>query len=234
MTLKETPTHRHREPASPAWSSPTRCRPPTRWCRCSAQGRQGDRRAPPPGRRPQQQTFTARTASRTRQPDLRPHLRQGRHPRSDVSRSSPIAKGLDPEIDMIVSGHTHQPYVCDMQDPAGQSRLVTSASSFGRLFTETELTYDKTQAGHRPRVGQGREHAGHPHGRQGRRPDQPDHPYKDLVRPDREQGDRADHRRRQPHRQRRRRDRARRPDRRRPAGRSQRRHQRRRRRRSRS
>jgi 2',3'-cyclic-nucleotide 2'-phosphodiesterase (5'-nucleotidase family) len=55
----------------------------------------------------------------------------------------PIAEKLDPAIDMIVSGHTHQPYICDIKDPAGQQRLVTSASSFGRLFTDTELTYDR-------------------------------------------------------------------------------------------
>jgi len=55
----------------------------------------------------------------------------------------PIAANLDPQIDMIVSGHTHQPYVCDVPDPSGQSRMVTSASSFGRLFTETNLTYDQ-------------------------------------------------------------------------------------------
>ena len=55
----------------------------------------------------------------------------------------PIAKGLDPAIDMVISGHTHQPYVCDIKDPAGQPRLVTSASSFGRLFTETNLKYDR-------------------------------------------------------------------------------------------
>jgi 2',3'-cyclic-nucleotide 2'-phosphodiesterase (5'-nucleotidase family) len=55
----------------------------------------------------------------------------------------PIAKGLSPAIDMIVSGHTHQPYICDIKDPAGQDRLVTSASSFGRLYTDTELTYDR-------------------------------------------------------------------------------------------
>src|SRR6476659_4779482 len=42
----------------------------------------------------------------------------------------PIAKVLDPAIDMVVSGHTHQPYVCDIKDPAGQDRLVTSAPSF--------------------------------------------------------------------------------------------------------
>ena len=44
---------------------------------------------------------------------------------------------------MVVSGHTHQPYVCDIPDPKGQPRLVTSASSFGRLFTETNLKYDR-------------------------------------------------------------------------------------------
>ena len=49
----------------------------------------------------------------------------------------PIAQNLDPAIDVIVSGHTHQPYDCDVPDPAGNPRLVTSASSFGRLVTET-------------------------------------------------------------------------------------------------
>ena len=44
---------------------------------------------------------------------------------------------------MVVSGHTHQPYVCNIKDPAGQPRLVTSASSFGRLVTETNFKYDR-------------------------------------------------------------------------------------------
>ena len=51
-----------------------------------------------------------------------------------------IAKNLDAEIDLVVTGHTHQPYVCDIPDPEGQKRLVTSASSFGRVVTETILT----------------------------------------------------------------------------------------------
>ncbi len=55
----------------------------------------------------------------------------------------PIAQQLDPAIDVIISGHTHQPYVCSIPDPAGQPRMVTSASSFGRLYTETNLTYDR-------------------------------------------------------------------------------------------
>ena len=54
-----------------------------------------------------------------------------------------INKGLDPAIDMVVSGHTHQPYVCMLPDGAGKGRLVTSASSFGRLYTDTTITYDR-------------------------------------------------------------------------------------------
>ena len=54
-----------------------------------------------------------------------------------------IAKHLDPAIDMVISGHTHQPYVCNIPDPDGAPRLVTSASSFGRLITETNVKYDR-------------------------------------------------------------------------------------------
>ena len=56
-----------------------------------------------------------------------------------------IAKNLDPQIDLVVTGHTHQSYVCTIPDPAGQPRLVTSASSFGRLYTDIELRYDKVK-----------------------------------------------------------------------------------------
>ena len=54
-----------------------------------------------------------------------------------------IAGALDPAIDMVVSGHTHAPYVCDIKDPAGQQRMVTSAASFGRLVTDTSFKYDR-------------------------------------------------------------------------------------------
>ncbi|MFK4084284.1 bifunctional metallophosphatase/5'-nucleotidase [Kribbella sp. NPDC020789] len=53
-----------------------------------------------------------------------------------------INKGLDPEIDAIISGHTHQGYNCSLPDSAGKPRLVTSASSFGRLITEVRLSID--------------------------------------------------------------------------------------------
>jgi 5'-nucleotidase len=54
----------------------------------------------------------------------------------------PIAQKISPAVDVIISGHTHQAYTCDIPDPAGNHRMVTSASSFGRLFTDIELKYD--------------------------------------------------------------------------------------------
>ncbi|MFF8918346.1 bifunctional metallophosphatase/5'-nucleotidase [Streptomyces sp. NPDC015032] len=54
-----------------------------------------------------------------------------------------IAKGITPKVDALVTGHTHQAYVCTVPDPAGNPRMVTSASSFGKLYTDTTLTYDR-------------------------------------------------------------------------------------------
>ncbi|MET9314474.1 bifunctional metallophosphatase/5'-nucleotidase [Kribbella sp. NPDC003505] len=53
-----------------------------------------------------------------------------------------INAGLDPEIDAIISGHTHQGYNCSLPDKDKKPRLVTSASSFGRLVTEVRLSID--------------------------------------------------------------------------------------------
>ncbi|MER6631795.1 bifunctional metallophosphatase/5'-nucleotidase [Streptomyces sp. NPDC000987] len=54
-----------------------------------------------------------------------------------------IAKNVTPAVDALVTGHTHTSYVCTIDDPAGRPRMVTSASSFGRLYTDTTLTYDR-------------------------------------------------------------------------------------------
>ncbi|MEU3372895.1 bifunctional metallophosphatase/5'-nucleotidase [Streptomyces sp. NPDC006660] len=54
-----------------------------------------------------------------------------------------IAKGITPKVDALITGHTHQAYVCTIPDPAGNPRLVTSAASFGKLYTDTTLTYDR-------------------------------------------------------------------------------------------
>ncbi|MEV8227531.1 bifunctional metallophosphatase/5'-nucleotidase [Streptomyces sp. NPDC079167] len=54
-----------------------------------------------------------------------------------------IAKGITPKVDALVTGHTHQAYVCTIPDPSGKPRMVTSASSFGKVYTDTTLTYDR-------------------------------------------------------------------------------------------
>ncbi|MDH6700205.1 bifunctional metallophosphatase/5'-nucleotidase [Streptomyces griseoviridis] len=54
-----------------------------------------------------------------------------------------IAKNVSPSVDALVTGHTHNAYVCTVPDPAGKPRMVTSAASFGRLYTDTTLTYDR-------------------------------------------------------------------------------------------
>ena len=53
-----------------------------------------------------------------------------------------IAKQITPKVDLIVTGHTHTSYVCDIPDPDGNDRMVTSAASFGRLFTDIEMQYN--------------------------------------------------------------------------------------------
>jgi len=45
-----------------------------------------------------------------------------------------IANGLDDRIKVVVSAHTHQPYVCTID-----GKLVTSAASFGRVVTGIDL-----------------------------------------------------------------------------------------------
>ena len=55
-----------------------------------------------------------------------------------------IAAGMNAEIDAIVSGHTHQPYTCSINDPDTNPRPVTSAFSFGRVVTEIEIEINNT------------------------------------------------------------------------------------------
>ncbi|MFK7917319.1 MAG: bifunctional UDP-sugar hydrolase/5'-nucleotidase [Ilumatobacter sp.] len=55
-----------------------------------------------------------------------------------------IADGMDEEIDAIVTGHTHQPYTCAIDDPDDNPRPVVSAFSFGRVVTEVRLDLDAT------------------------------------------------------------------------------------------
>lgn len=49
-----------------------------------------------------------------------------------------IANQMSPDIDVVVSGHTHAAYICNIG-----TKLVTSAASFGRLITDVDLTVDR-------------------------------------------------------------------------------------------
>ena len=79
-------------------------------------------------------------------------IHEGGRQRSDESTLDPngcanfsgaiedIARKLSPAIKVVISGHTHRFYNCTI---AGHS--VTSAGSFGRMFTRLELTLDPSK-----------------------------------------------------------------------------------------
>ncbi len=49
-----------------------------------------------------------------------------------------IAQQMSPDIDVIVSGHTHRAYICTID-----AKLVTSASSYSRVITDIDLQIDR-------------------------------------------------------------------------------------------
>lgn len=55
----------------------------------------------------------------------------------------PILDRLDPAIDLVVSGHTHQAYVCDYSNlNKDRPVLLTSAGSRGQVVTGIDLKFD--------------------------------------------------------------------------------------------
>lgn len=55
----------------------------------------------------------------------------------------PILAELDDDVDLIVSGHTHQAYICKIPSADGaKTFLLTSAGSYGMLLTDIRLTID--------------------------------------------------------------------------------------------
>ena len=48
-----------------------------------------------------------------------------------------IVKKFDRAVDIVITGHTHQPYVCEID-----GRLVTSADKYGTLVTAIDVTLD--------------------------------------------------------------------------------------------
>jgi 5'-nucleotidase len=53
-----------------------------------------------------------------------------------------IVRRLDPEVDLVVSGHTHETYACRLPNAAGEPVLVTSAHDYGRLVSDIDLVLD--------------------------------------------------------------------------------------------
>ncbi len=49
-----------------------------------------------------------------------------------------LVEEVDDAVDVFVTGHTHQAYICEMD-----GRLVTAAKSYGRLLTEIDLEVDR-------------------------------------------------------------------------------------------
>lgn len=50
-----------------------------------------------------------------------------------------IVNRLDEAVDVVITGHTHQPYNCTIN-----GKLVTSAFSLGRLITKVDITIDRS------------------------------------------------------------------------------------------
>jgi 5'-nucleotidase len=53
-----------------------------------------------------------------------------------------IVNRLDPEVDLVISGHTHQAYNCLINNKAGQPLRVTSAGQYARMLSNIDLTID--------------------------------------------------------------------------------------------
>ena len=53
----------------------------------------------------------------------------------------PMVDKLDPEIGLVVSGHTHNAYICHLPIAGGGERLLTSSGKYGALVTDIRLTF---------------------------------------------------------------------------------------------
>lgn len=53
-----------------------------------------------------------------------------------------IVNRLDPAVDLVISGHTHQAYSCLVNNAAGTPVRVTSAGQYARVLSDIDLTID--------------------------------------------------------------------------------------------
>ena len=52
-----------------------------------------------------------------------------------------ILDKLDPAISVVISGHTHNAYICDIAERGDGTRLLTSAGKYGTLLTDIRLRF---------------------------------------------------------------------------------------------
>jgi len=56
-----------------------------------------------------------------------------------------IVAGFKNGVDLVISGHTHAAYNCWLPNKTGRRIPVTSASAFGRVMTDIDLTIDRSK-----------------------------------------------------------------------------------------
>ncbi|MFI3187293.1 MAG: bifunctional metallophosphatase/5'-nucleotidase, partial [Methylococcaceae bacterium] len=61
----------------------------------------------------------------------------------DNSPIKAIVNQLHNEVDLVISGHTHQAYNCQIANKKGRLISVTSASAQGKVLTDIDMTVDK-------------------------------------------------------------------------------------------
>jgi 5'-nucleotidase len=73
-------------------------------------------------------------------------IHEGGYPTGDYNECPSISgaivdtvKKFDRAVDVVISGHTHQPYVCEID-----GRLVTSGDKYGTIVTAIDLKLDRT------------------------------------------------------------------------------------------
>lgn len=70
-----------------------------------------------------------------------------RTPNTCIGLAGPVAEindAVSPQVDAMVTGHSHEGYVCELDDPRGNPRPVTQAADYGTLVTATKLVVDRT------------------------------------------------------------------------------------------
>jgi 5'-nucleotidase len=51
---------------------------------------------------------------------------------------------LDDAVDLVISAHSHEPYVCQLPNRVGRKVVVTSASSYGRVVSDIDVSINTT------------------------------------------------------------------------------------------